>query len=487
MGGFCLVIMLCVHNEFMKEMKEEVKELFQKQKRFFRKEMRSQGIADRRRKLKAMRTWIRQHEEEIVKAVHSDFKKPAEEIRLSEIKPVLLEIDDALVNLRNWAESASVNTPMFLMGTRSKVVYEPKGVTLIIAPWNYPFNLCIGPLVSAIAAGNTVVLKPSEMTPGSEQLIQRMIDELFQEDEVAVVTGGADVGAALLELPWNHIFFTGSPTVGKIVMRAAAEHLSSVTLELGGQNPAIVDETASLKDTAEKLIWGKYFNCGQTCISPNYVLVHATQYESFKQALKMAYEKLYGKEEIQQNPDYPRIVNQKHFQRIKNLLDDSVANGATVFLGGETHAETNFISPTILENITTETAAFKAEIFGPIMLLMKYEDIEQCIDIINNQPPALALYIFSKSDKKANHIIQHTQAGTTVVNDTTLQFSHPNLPFGGHNNSGIGKAHGHYGFLEFSNQRAVMKQRRGMTGAKLIYPPYTPAKKKAVQLITWKM
>ena len=471
------------------EEKHDYTALFQQQRRHFIKEIKGQSLADRRRKLKKMKDWIKQNQTEIVQSVHADFRKPPEEILFTEIKPVLGEINDALVNLRKWSEPRKVDAPLFLLGTKSEVIVEPKGVVLVIAPWNFPFQLTIGPVISALAAGNCITIKPSELTPNTEALIGKMIAELFNENEVAVVSGNAAVGAALLKQPWNHIFFTGSPKVGKIVMKEAAERLTSVTLELGGRNPAIVDETANTKDAAEKLLWGKCLNAGQSCISINYLLVHESKYDKLLEDLKSAFRKQYNASgnEMKENPAFARIVNHDHFLRIKNLVDDALDGGAELLIGGEFDSTEDFISPTFLTNVSKEAKIFQEEIFGPVLPIFTYQNLEEVFEIINQIEIPLALYLFTKSAKNRDKVMENTTAGTTCINETSLQFIHPSLPFGGHNFSGIGKAHGHYGFQAFSNERAVLKQNVGVTTAKLIYPPFTGLKRKLIDIVTWKM
>lgn len=470
-------------------MTNDYKQLFQKQRSHFLTKVQHHTIADRRRKLKSIKDWIKKNHKEIIESISADFKKSPEEIKFGEIKPVLSEINDALIHVRKWSERKKVSTPLFLLGSRAEVLVEPKGVVLVVAPWNFPFMLTMGPVVSAIAAGNVVTIKPSELTPNTEQLILRMITELFEEKDVAVVTGDAKTGAALIEQPWNHIFFTGSPNVGKMVMAAAAKNLTSVTLELGGRNPAIVDETANLKDAAEKLIWGKCFNAGQSCIAPNYLLVHSSKYEEILVRLESAYNKMYcsGKQEMEMNKAFPRIVNKRNFDRVKGLVDAAVAEGAQVILGGDFNGSDNYVSPTILTNVTTDSTLFQDEIFGPVLPVIKYDSWDDVFDMVNSTEIPLALYLFSRSSKNIKRVLKSTTAGTSCINETTVQFIHPELPFGGHNFSGIGKAHGKYGFDEFSNERAILKQRVGWTSAKMIYPPYTRLKRKIIDFLTWRM
>ncbi len=460
--------------------------LYLKQKEYF-KVVRKQGLAERKSKLKRVKVWIREHHKEIRDALYADYKKPAAEVDLFEIKPLISEIELAVKELDKWAVPKKVSTPLAYTGTKSRVIKEPKGVVLIIAPWNFPFMLTIGPLISAIAAGNCCVVKPSEMTPHTEQLLVKMLNELFEEEEVAVVTGGVEETTALLNLPFNHIFFTGSPQVGKIVMKAAAEHLSSVTLELGGRNPVVVDESVHLKDLAEKLIWGKFMNAGQSCVSPNYILVPKQKLNEVEEHLIKAYKKFYGDSKIQSNKDFGRIVNEKHYTRVKSLLDEALGSGAEIVMGGECDESDCFISPTILKSISYSNEVFKEEIFGPLLCLYTYENLDDVIELINQQENPLALYVFSKSNSFINKVIESTSAGTTAINETTVQFDHDHLPFGGAGYSGIGKAHGKYGFLEFTNQRSVVKQLSGTSTVKLIYPPYTKLKMKMIKMITWKL
>ena len=325
------------------------------------------------------------------------------------------------------------------------------------------------------------MIKPSELTPNTSAIISKMVSDLFNENEVAVIEGGVEASQALLEKPFNHIFFTGSPKVGKIVMTAAAKNLTSVTLELGGRNPTIVDETANLKDTAQKIVWGKFVNSGQTCIAPNYIYVHESQAQKLK-------EKLIEQIEIQ----YPildltrtKIVNEMHFNRLSELLETTISSGGNVLHGGKKDKSINFLSPTLLDNITIESPIFQEEIFGPILPILTYSNLEEVIETINETEKPLALYLFSNSRKNKKYILGNTSSGTTAINETTIQFAQPNLPFGGVNHSGIGKAHGEYGFLEFSNQRSVLKQRVGFTNLKLVIPPYTNFKKKLIRFISF--
>ncbi len=461
------------------------KELVEAQKKYFQETLKRTSASDRIAKLEKIKAWIFGHQRNIRDAIHNDFKKPSAEVDLTDIKPVLSEINDAVSHLRRWMRPESVRAPMFLFGTRSQILYEPKGVALILAPWNFPFMLTVGPLISAVAAGNGAVIKPSELTPHTSDLIDAMMRELFDPREITVCLGDYVVGQELLKCPFDHIFFTGSQEVGKIVMKAAAENLSSVTLELGGKNPVIVDETADLKDTAEKLIWGKFMNAGQSCMSPNYIMVLKNSHDSLIVELIKAFEKLYPGRgaPIENNPDIARIVDQKHFQRVRRLITETLNTGAALVLGGTFNEKDNYIAPTILNNVPPESPVMREEIFGPVMAVRQVESLDDAVAAINRQEKPLALYIFSTSNANIRRIIAHTSSGGVCINETTVSFAHPYLPFGGVNHSGIGKAHGHAGFLAFSNERSVLRQKRGMTTLKLTYPPYTNRVKKIIQWV----
>jgi aldehyde dehydrogenase (NAD+) len=465
------------------EMMDNYRERFEDQRKYFQAKVRHTSAGERIEKLKRIKSWIAEHRQEIRDAINSDFKKPSAEVDLTDIKPVVSEINDAVSHLRKWMRPKRVRAPLFLFGTRSKIMQEPKGVVLILAPWNFPFMLTIGPLVSAIAAGNCVIVKPSEVTPFTEKLIGRMIPEIFEPQEITVCPGDYRVAEELLKLPFDHIFFTGNPEVGKKVMKAAAENLSSVTLELGGKNPAIVDETADLKDTAEKLIWGKFMNCGQSCMAPNYVMVKKEIHSQLIAELKKAFEKLYPGTDTEKNPDFARLVDPRHFQRVRRLVTETVNAGAELVLGGNFNEDDNYIAPTILNNVPLDAAVMREEIFGPVMPILRYENLDDVIEIINRDAKPLTLYIFSASRSNIKKVIAHTSSGGTCINDTTIPFAHPYLPFGGVNYSGFGKAHGHAGFLDFSNERPILKQKRGMTTLKLTYPPYTRRVKQIIQLV----
>ena len=354
----------------------------------------------------------------------------------------------------------------------------------MISPWNFPLNLTFGPLVSAIAAGNTVILKPSEMTPHISKVMAEIVKDIFEDNEVTLLEGEVEVSQELLKLPFNHIFFTGSPNVGKIVMKAAAEHLTSVTLELGGKSPTIIDETANLKSTAKKIAWGKFINNGQICVSPDYLLVKESIKDNFVNELKQQVKAFYT-EEASKSESYSRIVNNRHFDRLVNHLEDAKKHNAIFEMGGKSKSEDNFIEPTLISNLPENASLLQDEIFGPILPIKTYKTNEEVINYINSKEKPLALYIYSKHKKTINDIIKNTRAGSTCINNNVVQYSNHNLPFGGSNNSGIGKSHGFFGFQEFSNKRSVMKQHT-KGSIEFLFPPYTNLKQKIVDLtIKW--
>jgi aldehyde dehydrogenase (NAD+) len=419
--------------------------------------------AQRIEKLRRFERLMLARRDEIRAAMWEDYRKPAAEVDLSEIYPVVSEARHAIRQLRSWMKPKRVSTRLALLGSRSSVVYEPKGVVLIIAPWNFPFNLTLGPLVSAIAAGNCVMIKPSEMTPASTSCIKRILGELFEENEVAVVDGDSSIAEALLRKKFDHIFFTGSPAVGKIVMKAAAEHLTSVTLELGGKSPVIIDSTANVGEAARKIAWGKFFNSGQVCIAPDYALVHESVRDEFLGKLRTATEAL---------GDESRgvIVDDRHAARVKRLIDQAVGEGAQVALGGTTDGRR--IDATVLTNVPPDSAVMQEEIFGPILPVLTYRTLDEAFAIIEDKEHPLVLYIFSRDRKVARRILRGTRAGGTVINHTLIHFYEMDLPFGGVGYSGVGKSHGFAGFEAFSNPRGVLDQRLPFSAIEMLFPPY---------------
>lgn len=436
---------------------------------------------DRINKLEKLKNALEfSYKQKIRDAMYADFKKPFLETDLTEIYPVLSEIKFVKSNLKSWLKNQEVDTPLALLGASSYIKYEPKGVCLIISPWNFPINLTFGPLVSAIAAGNTVIIKPSEMTPNASKVMSDIVKELFNENEIALIEGEVEVSEALLKLPFNHIFFTGSPQVGKIVMKAASEHLSSVTLELGGKSPTIIDDSANLEKAVEKIIFGKFTNAGQTCIAPDYVFLKSNLKSEFTELFKVKIAEFYSKN-AESSDSYCRIVNPKHFERLVSYIEEAKTNKSTIASGGTYNATDNFIEPTLVFDAPEDSKLMQNEIFGPILPVKTYTIIQETVDYINSKEKPLALYIYSKSKNNIDFIMDNTRAGSGCINHNLLQFLNHNLPFGGSNNSGIGKSHGFYGFEAFSNRRSMMKQHT-IGATDLLRPPYNNFKQKLIDL-----
>lgn len=417
--------------------------------------------------------------QEIRDALYADFRKPQAETDLTEVFAVTSEIKHTLKYLRKWMSDEFVHTPLSFMGSSSYIKYEPKGVCLIISPWNFPLNLSLGPLISAVAAGNTVVIKPSEYTPHTNSVVRKIVEHVFADDEVIVIEGEVDTAIELLRLPFNHIFFTGSPQVGKSVMKAAAVNLASVTLELGGKSPTIIDETASIAQVARRLAWGKFMNSGQICIAPDYVFVHESKEEAFLKELGNVLGSFYGNDALESG-SFCSLINQKHAARLEHHLQDALEKGAKVVCGGKSNGEK--IQPTVLSEVSKDSLVLTEEIFGPILPVLAYKDKEEVVQHIQGGEKPLALYIYSNSYKNIQYFLDHTRAGGTCINNNDMHFLQPYLPFGGDNNSGIGKAHGVWGFKAFSNERAVYRQHIPSVLEKLM-PPYTPTKNKVIEWI----
>jgi len=429
-------------------------------------------------KLRALEDIILARREDIRAALWADYRKPAAEVDLSEILPAVQEARHAARNLKRWMKPQRVPTPLALLGSRSKIVYEPKGIVLIISPWNFPFNLTLGPLASATAAGNRAVLKPSEMTPHATACMKSLLAEVFDEDEVAVIEGDASAAQALLLRRWDHIFFTGSPRIGQLVMKAAAEHLTPVTLELGGKSPAIVDRTADLDEAAKKIAWGKSFNSGQVCIAPDYLLVDESVRAPFVEKLRMELGR------ISVDGERGWMVNANHAGRMKQLFDEALKSGANVVAGGSFNERD--IAPTVLEHVAASQPVMQQEIFGPLLPMMTYRDLSEALQTIAAREKPLVLYLFSRDHALQQRVMRETSAGGTVINDTLLHFYQLHLPFGGVGYSGIGKAHGRFGFETFSNARGVLEQPFTFSAIQLMYPPYTKWKQRLIDFaVRW--
>ena len=424
---------------------------------------------------------FRASEEKIYKSAAADFGKPQAEVDIAEIMAPLMELKHVRKNLKKWMKPVPVRATMMLFGTSSKIVKEPKGVTLVVSPWNYPFYLTFGPMISSIAAGNTVIIKPSEMTPNMSAIISEIVEKAFNPEEVCLFQGEADVASYLTSLPFDHIFFTGSPAVGKHVMAAAARNLTSVTLELGGKSPVIVDKSVDIKKAVKSIAWGKFVNNGQTCIAPDYLYVHESIKGEFLTEMVASVDKQYGLgNDAKDNNDYCQIVNDSHYQRIRRLLTDAQAQGGKLITGGQTDDAGRFIAPTLIEGMSGSSAIMNEEIFGPLLPIITFTDLDEVISYINSKPKPLALYIFSKDSRTIEKILTETSAGDSCVNQTMMHNAHQNLPFGGVNNSGIGKSGGVWGFNAFSHERSILTDK--FSSASMLHPPYTSKVRKLIKM-----
>jgi aldehyde dehydrogenase (NAD+) len=439
---------------------------------------------DRIAKLKKIRKWIYTNRQTLRDALYADLGKPELESDLWEGHVVITEISHAIRHLKKWMRKKYVKRTLLLASTRSYIQYKPAGVVLIIAPWNFPFMLTLGPLISAIAAGNCIIIKPSEIAVHTSKLINDMIMELFPENEISVVAGDKYTAQELLKKPFDHIFFTGSIEVGKLVMKSAAENLSTITLELGGKSPVIVDESANIRDTAGKLVWSKFSNSGHACIAPDYVLVAENVEKKLLFEMKNAMHRLFGQtqQERHYSPDLARIIDIHHFDRLAGLLDNAVNSKAEVFIGGHMNKADKYIEPTILTGVNENDLIMKEEIFGPLLPVISYDDLNSAIACVNKRTKPLAIYIFSKNRKNIDYILKNTYAGGGCINDVLTQFIHPNLPFGGVNHSGIGNAHGFAGFKAFSHEQAIVRNSKFST-IKLIIPPYNRLKRFIAEVV----
>jgi len=431
-------------------------------------------------KLKRLEKSILKYRTELQQAMWKDYHKPAAEVDLTEIYPVISEIRFAKKHLKRWMKPKKVATPMTMIGSSSWIRHEPKGMCLIIAPWNYPMQLLFAPLVSAIAAGNTVILKPSEFNSHTIEVIKRIVEDAFEKTEVALIEGGIEVSTTLLSLKFSHIFFTGAPEIGKIVMAAASKHLCSVTLELGGKSPTIIDETANISAIIARIAWAKFVNAGQICIAPDYLLIHESKKEEFVKRFIDQIKKHYG-ENAKDSADYLRVINSKHFLRLKGYLDNTLNRGAKLRYGGDMEASENYIEPTLVDNVSMDSDLMTHEIFGPILPIISYSDKQEVVDLINSKEKPLALYIYSRSKKNIRYFTENTTAGATCINMSAVHVGNPNLPFGGVNNSGIGKSRGHYGFIEFTNERGMFRQELPSI-IEFMTPPYNSFKQKLIDL-----
>ncbi|WP_456270707.1 aldehyde dehydrogenase family protein [Bacillus sp. JZ39] len=439
------------------QVKDDIQRVFQLQKKQ-QKALRASTAEQRREKLQRFLDSVIAHEEEIIEAIRKDVRKPYHEVKKAEIEGTKKAIRDNMNNLEQWMAPKEVGSSLS-PDANGILMYEPKGVTLILGPWNYPFMLTMAPLAASLAAGNSAIVKLSDFTMNTSNIAAKVIRDAFDEKEVAIFEGEVEVATELLDQPFDHIFFTGSTNVGKIVMTAAAKHLASVTLELGGKSPTIIDSEYDLMDAAKKIAVGKFVNAGQTCIAPDYLFIKKDVQDRFAGILQTVVNA--GFMEDDHNPDrskFTQIVNDRNFNRVKDLFDDAIEKGAEVVFGGVFDASDRTISPTVLKNVTPDMKIMQEEIFAPILPMMNYEDIDEVIDYVNDRDKPLALYVFSKNQDLIDNVLQHTTSGNAAINDVVVHFSDVNLPFGGVNTSGIGSYHGVYGFKEFSHEKGVFFQ-----------------------------
>lgn len=456
--------------------KTEIKRIFNLQSKVSNVlSLRNSSYKERVEKIKSIRTFISNdaNHKKIADALYKDLKKSNEEVISTEITPTLLNIKQVLKNLKQWMKDEHVPSPLTMVGTSSYIKYESKGNILLISPWNYPIFLSLYPLIYAIASGNSVILKPSEISTHSSKVIKNIIQTLFKENEVAVIEGSVEESTELLKLPFNHIHFTGSPRVGKIVMEAAAKNLSGITLELGGKSPVIVDGTGNIKNIAQKIAWAKTLNCGQTCIAPDFALLKKENLQDFITHFKNSVAKFYNvsNQGIEKSSDYGRIVDDINFKRIDAILKDAVKKGAKIETGGEINSKEKFMSPTLLSNVTQDMLVMQEEIFGPILPVITFEKNSDVIELFQKMPSPLAIYIMSSNKKNIKYFMDNTVSGGVCINELMLTVVNPNLPFGGVNNSGIGKSGGKHSFNDFSNEKGVVKKNFG-NFLKLVYPPF---------------
>ena len=436
------------------------------------------NISYRKEKLKHLLRVVIQYEKEITAALYLDFKKSEFEAVVTETSYVVSELQHTIANLRKWARPQKVFPSLLNFPSSDYILSEPYGKVLIIAPWNYPYQLALCPLIAAISAGNKVVLKPSELTRTTSKIIAKIVGEVFDKDEVSVIEGDAEMATELLSQRWDYIFFTGSVPVGKMVAQAAAVHLTPVTLELGGKNPCIIDYDCPISLTARRIVWGKFLNAGQTCIAPDYLLVHASVKTKLVAALKDELTKAYG-ENPETSPDYPRIVNEKNWSRLVQMLENEV------ILAGGIHSKSDcFIAPTLLDEPKLNSSVMKDEIFGPILPIISYENESEIEDIIRSYEKPLSLYVFSNRSHWAKKIMATYSFGGGCINDTIIHFSNNRMPFGGVGHSGMGAYHGKLSFDAFSHQKSIVKKANWLD-LPMRYAPYKNKVSLLKKVLNW--
>lgn len=462
-----------VHSEAPDEMK--IEKAFQSKREFF-DQGNTKKYDFRTEQLKKLKKAINEHESEITKALYQDLHKPEFEAYTAEIGVLYEELDEAIKELKKWMKPKKTGTPLVLHPSSSQIIFEPLGVVLVIGPWNYPFQLLMAPLIGAIAAGNCVMLKPSDQTPHVSNVIASLIEKTFSPEYISVVQGpGAMVGPMLIEkYRFDHIFFTGSPNVGKKIAAMAANHLTPITLELGGKSPVIVDQYANLDVAAKRLVWSKYFNAGQTCVCPDYLLVHESVKDVFTLKLVHYIQKFFG-ENPMESDSYGRIVNDRRVETLKGLLESSVAQGAKLITGGRINLEEKYIEPTIIEHVTIISPIMQEEIFGPILPVMTYKTPAEAVEVIRYNRYPLALYLYTENKESIKYFIEQVEFGGGCINNGMIHLVNSKLPFGGVGNSGMGNYHGKYSFDTFSHAKSIVHTRTWLD-PNLRYAPYTKSK-----------
>ncbi|MDS3931639.1 aldehyde dehydrogenase [Staphylococcus epidermidis] len=443
-----------------------IRDKFNNSKAFFNTH-KTKNLKFRKQQLKLLSKNIKNHENELLDALYKDLGKSKVEAYATEIGMLLKSIKLMRKELKNWSKTKQTDTPLYLFPTKSYIKKEPYGTVLIIGPFNYPVQLVFEPLIGAIAAGNTAIVKPSELTPHVAIVIKDIIEDTFDEAYVSVVEGGIEETQTLLSLPFDYMFFTGSEKVGKIVYEAAARNLIPVTLELGGKSPVIVDDTANIKVASERISFGKFTNAGQTCVAPDYILVQRKVKNDLIKALKKTITEFYG-ENIEKSPDFGRIVNQKHFNRLNDLIQIHKDN---VVFGGNSSKEDLYIEPTLMDNITNDNKIMKEEIFGPILPIITYDNFDEVLEIIQSKSKPLSLYLFSEDENMTHRVVEELSFGGGAINDTLMHLANPNLPFGGVGSSGIGQYHGKYSFDTFSHMKSYTFKSTRLESS-LFFPPY---------------
>src|SRR5690606_10936332 len=444
---------------------EKAAEILEEHHRFFATN-KTKDLDFRLQQLQKLRAAIKKYETKILEALEKDLGKHSFEAFATEVGFTLNSITHTKKRLKKWAKPKKVDTPIALFPAKSMVVYEPYGTVLIIGPFNYPFQLLIEPLIGVIAAGNTAIIKPSELVPNVSSVVTEMIADTFDSAYIRSVPGGVETTTSLIHSPFDYIFFTGSVTVGKIVMKAAAKNLIPVTLELGGKSPVIVDKSADCKVAAERIIWGKIVNAGQTCVAPDYVLVQDSRRDELITEMKQVLQRFFG-EAIKDSKDLGRIVNDRHFNRLMGILEH---DRDQIIVGGGVDASTRFIEPTLLD-ANWDSAAMQEEIFGPILPILAYQHLDEAIVAIKKFAKPLALYLFTEDKAVEDRVLMEISSGGVCINNTLTHLGNPDLPFGGVGNSGIGAYHGEYSFRTFSHEKSVLKT-SSKINIRLLFPPY---------------